>query len=97
MTPRKFDSVLVRTALMLYRIANYLLLVPLLIYLWWRGRKDKLYSQHLAERFGFYQHAPVLKNPVWVHAVSLGELRSAVPLIKALLARGDHIVTSHFT
>jgi 3-deoxy-D-manno-octulosonic-acid transferase len=32
-----------------------------------------------------------------VHAVSLGELRSAVPLIEALLERGERVVTSHFT
>lgn len=66
-----------------------------LIYLWKRGRKDALYSQHLSERFGRYrQHMP---GAVWVHAVSLGEMRSAVPLIRALLDRGDRVVTSHFT
>src|SRR5690606_13282997 len=33
----------------------------------------------------------------WIHAVSLGELRSAVPLIRALLARGERVVVTHFT
>jgi 3-deoxy-D-manno-octulosonic-acid transferase len=67
----------------------------LLVYLWKRGRKDPLYQQHLAERFGCYpQHLP---GSVWVHAVSLGELRSAVPLIRALLDRGETVVTTHFT
>ncbi len=64
-------------------------------YLWWRGRKDALYSQHLGERFGRY---PVkLPGAVWIHAVSLGEMRSAVPLVRALLDRGDRVVTTHFT
>lgn len=66
-----------------------------LIYLWKRGRKDSLYSQHLAERFGRYGRG--LPGSVWIHAVSLGELRSAVPLIRALLDRGETVVTTHFT
>ena len=66
-----------------------------LLYLWQRGRKDPLYSAHLAERFG--RHAPFKPGSIWVHAVSLGELRSAVPMIRALLDRGDTIITTHFT
>jgi 3-deoxy-D-manno-octulosonic-acid transferase len=66
-----------------------------LIYLSRRGRKDPLYSQHLAERFGRYRQR--MPGAVWVHAVSLGEMRSAVPLIRALLDRGDRVVTTHFT
>jgi len=66
-----------------------------LIYLWKRARKDPAYITDLAERFGRYP-AP-LPGAVWVHAVSLGELRSAVPLIRALLERGESVVTTHFT
>jgi 3-deoxy-D-manno-octulosonic-acid transferase len=64
-------------------------------YLWWRGRKDPLYAQMMAERFGRYAHS--LPGAVWIHAVSLGEIRSAVPLVRALLDRGDLVVTTHFT
>lgn len=81
--------------LRLWSLLWHLCLPVVLIYLWRRGRKDPLYSQHLAERFGRYsQHLP---GAVWVHAVSLGEMRSAVPLIRALLDRGDRVVTTHFT
>ncbi|NHB75196.1 3-deoxy-D-manno-octulosonic acid transferase [Rhodobacter calidifons] len=66
-----------------------------LAYLWWRGRKDPLYARHIGERFG--RHAEQSPGAVWVHAVSLGELRSAVPLIRALLDRGERVVTTHFT
>ena len=66
-----------------------------LLYLWKRGRADPLYAQHLAERFGRYSRR--MPDTVWVHAVSLGEMRSAVPLIRALLDRGDRVVTTHFT
>ncbi len=67
----------------------------ILFYLWRRGRKDALYSAHLAERFG--HHSKPFHGAIWIHAVSLGELRSAVPLIQAMLARGDRVVTTHFT
>lgn len=66
-----------------------------LVYLWRRGRKDPDYIRHLPERFGRYPQG--LPGAVWVHAVSLGELRSAVPLIRALLDRGERVVTTHFT
>ena len=67
----------------------------LLVYLLWRSRRAPLYRTHLLERFGW--HRPLSPGVVWVHAVSLGELRSAVPLIEALLAKGERVVTTHFT
>ena len=67
----------------------------LVLYLIWRGRRDPLYRSLLFERFGL--HRPWPPGAVWVHAVSLGELRSAVPLIRALLEQGERIVTTHFT
>jgi 3-deoxy-D-manno-octulosonic-acid transferase len=72
------------------------LCLPLiLLYLRRRARKDPLYAQHLSERFG--RHARPMPGAVWVHAVSLGEMRSAVPLIRALLDRGETVVSTHFT
>lgn len=95
---RSLSSPTMLIAVFLYRVLNYLLLGPLLIYLWLRGKRDPLYKKFIAERFGFYnQQKSSVVNPVWVHAVSLGELRSAVPLINALLEQGEHIVTTHFT
>jgi len=73
----------------------YLGLPLVLVYLWRRAVKDPDYGQHLAERFGLYRQR--LPGAVWVHAVSLGEVRSAVPLIRALLGRGERVVTTHFT
>lgn len=84
-----------RLFLALWSLIWTISLPAILIYLRRRGRKDPLYAQHLAERFGRYQKP--MQGAVWVHAVSLGELRSAVPLIRALLGRGERIVTTHFT
>lgn len=50
-----------------------------------------------AERFGRYRKASSLNRPVWVHAVSLGETRAALPLLRALLARGDQVLLTHLT
>ncbi len=73
----------------------HLCLPLVLLYLRRRARKDPLYNHHLGERFGRYKTP--LPNAVWIHAVSLGELRSAVPLINALLDRGDNVVVTQFT
>jgi 3-deoxy-D-manno-octulosonic-acid transferase len=76
--------------------ALWTLFLPLiLLYLRRRARKDALYGQHLGERFGRYP-AP-MTGAVWVHAVSLGELRSAVPLVRGLLDMGESVVITHFT
>lgn len=64
-------------------------------YLRKRARKDPLYAQHMEERMGHYPRP--LPGAVWVHAVSLGEVRSAVPLIRALLDRGERVVVTQFT
>ncbi len=88
-------SLKLRTFLGLWSILWHLLMPLILFYLYRRGRKDALYKQHLGERFGRY--ATPMQNAVWVHAVSLGELRSAVPLIRALLDRGEKVVVTQFT
>ncbi len=81
-------------ALALYRLL-WLLALPLVLgYFWLRGRRDPAYTRHLAERFGY---GPSLAGAVWVHAVSLGEMRSAAPLVRALLDRGERVVTTHLT
>jgi 3-deoxy-D-manno-octulosonic-acid transferase len=72
-----------------------LALPAVLLYLGIRARRDADYGRHLRERFGGYPRP--LPGAVWIHAVSLGEMRSAVPLVRALLDRGDRVVTTHFT
>ncbi len=60
------------------------LLVPLvLLKLFKRARLEPAYAQHIAERFGFYE-MPAQAGAVWIHAVSLGETRAAMALVKAL-------------
>jgi len=72
-----------------YSAAWWLVLPLVLALLWWRGRKEPGYRQHMAERFGFYLDKASdrrRQSVIWVHAVSVGETRAAEPLIDALLA-----------
>lgn len=87
---------MVQVFLILYRALWIVLLPVVLVYLWHRGRRDPDYRTHLAERFGFYDRE-LPKGAIWLHAVSLGEIRSATGLIRALLARGDRVLLTHFT
>lgn len=90
-----FPSPRLRRAMLAYR-AMWILGMPLILgYLLWRARRDRLYAAHIGHRFGLHRRRGA--RHVWVHAVSLGELRSAVPLIRALLAQGEDVVTTHFT
>ena len=68
----------------LYSLAWYLALPLLPLRLWWRGRREPGYREHVGERFGRYRGAAAPSPILWVHAVSLGETRAAVPLVDRL-------------
>lgn len=76
----------------LYSLLLALALPLVLARLWWRGAREPGYRRAIAERFGRY--AAHAERPVlWVHAVSVGEVRAAAPLVRALAAaRPDHQV-----
>ena len=69
-----------------WRIAVYLLLPYALANLVWRGLRYPPYWHRWPERFGFV--VPLgARRVIWVHAVSVGEVRSAAALIEALVER----------
>ncbi len=90
-----------RISLRLYDWAWRLLrpLVQLRLHL--RGQKSEGYRHFQDERWGrnFPPKFNLQRRFLWLHAVSLGETRAAIPLIKALLARfPDHsLVLTHMT
>lgn len=75
-------------------------IAPLLpLRLWWRGRREPGYRIGIGERFGRYAEAAPSANRIWLHAVSVGETRAALPLVNAL--RTEHptatILLTHMT
>jgi 3-deoxy-D-manno-octulosonic-acid transferase len=69
----------------LYNFFTYLLLIPLAIYWISRSIGNRSYRDRLPQRFGF--GFPKFQNSIWIHAVSVGEVQAAVPLIHALMER----------
>jgi len=62
----------------------------------WRGHKAPEYRARKLERFGLFK-APSLNRSIWVHAVSVGEVLAAEPIIREIQARypdRDIVITS---
>jgi 3-deoxy-D-manno-octulosonic-acid transferase len=70
-----------------YGLLTYIAVPLALASLRRRSRTLPAYRHHVAERLGRYEPAP--KGVVWVHAVSVGEVRAAQPLVQGLLAQTD--------
>ena len=71
----------------LYTVAFLLLLPSILCRLWLRGLLNPAYRDRWQERMGVYGRALRTERPIWVHAVSVGEVNAAIPLINALRQR----------
>lgn len=65
-----------------------ILLTPfLLLRLVWLARRNPAYLDRWQERLGFPRALPDGKRVIWLHAVSVGEVLAARPLLNALLER----------
>lgn len=69
----------------LYTLTLYAMVPLLWLRLLWRGRRDAGYLRHLGERLGFGPAVP--GRGILVHAVSVGEVQAALPLIELILER----------
>lgn len=79
-----------------YSFLMYLLTPYLLFRLWWKGRRLPAYRKRIAERFGL-DAGTIKPVDVWVHAVSLGEVIAATPLIDAMLDKNWSILITTMT
>jgi 3-deoxy-D-manno-octulosonic-acid transferase len=70
----------------LWSFVVYLLMPYAVGNLVWRGLRYPAYWHRWPERFGFVAPLPGVRT-IWVHAVSVGEVRSSAPLILALADR----------
>ncbi|CAA9345393.1 MAG: 3-deoxy-D-manno-octulosonic acid transferase(EC [uncultured Lysobacter sp.] len=67
----------------LYSAVLYVFVPITLYHLIWRGFRQPAYFQRWNERYGAYHDAPYACT-LWLHAVSVGEVNAAVPLVNAL-------------
>ena len=75
-----------RLARLGYNLAIHLLIPLVLLHFLWRSRREPGYRRHLGERFAL--GARVSRKPdLWIHAVSLGEMRVAGTVVRALTER----------
>jgi len=70
----------------LYSLVLRLALPASLYYLIWRGLRQREYFDRWSERFALYR-GDGLDDCLWVHAVSVGEVNAAAPLIDAMRRR----------
>jgi 3-deoxy-D-manno-octulosonic-acid transferase len=71
---------------MWYSIAAYFALPWVLARLIWRGLRYPAYFGRWRERFGYVEPLAA-KRVIWVHAVSVGEVKTSVGLIEELLIK----------
>lgn len=78
-----------------YRFIWFSCMPLVLCFLVYRAKDEPAYARNLLERFGMGQSRKGAW--VWIHAVSLGEFRSAIPLVDKLVERGERVIITHFT
>lgn len=80
----------------IYSFLMYLLTPYLLLRLWWKGRRLPAYRKRILERFCLDKKENSGFD-VWVHAVSLGEVIAATPLIDAMLDKNWSVLVTTMT
>lgn len=93
-------SVAERFAQLAYEWAAWLAIPFARIYVRRRAANEPLYRQHLHERLARYscRVSSAGRAAVWIHAVSVGEVRAAAPLVRALVQRyPDGVMLTYMT
>ena len=70
-----------------YTVALYCVAPLLAGWLLWRGRRNPAYLRRIGEHFGLGARIAADRGCVWIHAVSVGEVQAAAPIVKALRSR----------
>lgn len=81
----------------LYTLLFYALTPVILLRLYWKSRKLKQYRARLSERFLGSVSRDKTPVDVWLHAVSLGEVVAASPLIECFLKKNLRVCVTTMT
>ncbi len=78
-------------AIFIYRLFQILFFPFIVVYFLVRGLKDRRYFQRFGERLGLLPGSfrQTEEGAIWLHAVSVGEVLSAVELLRRLRDRGS--------
>ena len=76
---------------LLYTLLTVLALPLIFGRLWWRGRRNPEYRLRWGERLGRYGFPASAQHCMVFHAVSVGEVHGAMPLIEAFLGRHPQV------
>ena len=68
---------------LIYVLLSYLIAPVVVVFLLWRGFFNRAYFDRFGERFGFTRLS-FSRPAIWVHAVSVGEVQAAAPLVREL-------------
>lgn len=83
-----------------YTFLLYLAMPLIVLRLLLRSTKAPRYRQRIGERFGFVDKS-LRRNDsqplIWLHAVSVGEVAAAKPLVDALISRNQQVVITTMT
>ena len=81
----------------LYSLLTYVAAPLFSVVLLLRGLRDRSYWQNFSQRFGY--GPPAAPAPIWVHAVSVGEVQASAALVNSLRERYPEIpiVVTTFT
>lgn len=85
--------------LAIYTLVLYLVLPLVLCRLAWLGFGNRAYLKRWPERFGFVSPAGLTPPVIWIHAVSVGEVQAAGPLVDRILEskRGGSVLITTTT
>ncbi len=72
----------------IYTLIAYLIMPLVLARLYWKAYRRKQKVTRLKERFGYCNTG--MQGGIWLHAVSVGEVIAAVPLVKKLKIKYPH-------
>ena len=78
--------------LFIYNTIVLLLLPFILVRILFKSLKDKDYASSLHHRLGLYKQNKI-QNPIWFHAVSLGEVIASEKIIKKLLESNEVLLS----